>query len=162
MSIVAMTLDSLLRSESSGGPLAVGRLLYHSIGERSTLAVIADEFHENAAAHWLLVNGFDRHTYLVLRRVDDPEDVGERRIRQVARLRDASTVDLLVDPDPAVAEAVMVSGTPVLLALHPLYARPEFLPGYRSSATPWSSLTGEIDRQREIRANDKRQELELV
>jgi hypothetical protein len=155
--IVAITLDGVLRSTTNGGSLRTGLMLYRALEQQASLAVIADWDTEEAATYWLTQNGLTKHSYLVLFRASDPEDPGERRVAQITRLKESSSVDLLIDPDPAVAQAVMASGTPVLLSLHPIYARPEFRPDFKSVAKPWDTMTQDIDRQMEMRLADARE-----
>ncbi len=159
--IVAITLDGVLRSTTNGGSLRVGLMLYRALEQQASLAVIADGDTEAAATYWLTQNGLSMHNYLVLAHPADPLDPGERRVAQITRLKESSSVDLLIDPDPSVAQAVMASGTPVLLSLHPIYARPEFRPDYKSIAKPWDTMTQDIDRQLEMRLADAR-EVETV
>lgn len=155
--IVAITLYGVLRSTTNGGSLRTGLMLYRALEEHASLAVIADEDTEASANYWLTQNGLTKHSYLVLAHPADPLDPGGRRVAQITRLKESSSVDLLIDPDPAVAQAVMASGTPVLLSLHPIYARPEFRPDYKSVATPWDTMTKDIDRQMKMRLADARE-----
>ena len=157
--IVAITLDGVLRSTTNGGSLRTGLMLYRALEEQAALAVIADAVGETevSATYWLSLNGLTKHSYLVLSHPSDPLDPGERRVMQITRLKESSSVDLLIDPDPVVAQAVMASGTPVLLSLHPIYARPEFRPDYKSVAKPWDTMTQDIDRQLEMRLADARE-----
>ena len=155
--IIAMTLDGVLRSVTNKGPLRSGLLLYRALEAHASLAIIADTDTEESAKYWLATNGLDLHAYLVLPKTEDPLDDGERRVIQINRLKESSSVDFLIDPDPTVAQAVMASGTPVMLSLHPVYARPEFLPDYRAVAKPWDVLTKELVRQQDLRAKDTRE-----
>jgi len=154
--IIAITLDGVLRSTTNGGSLRSGLLLYRALESHAALAVIADGDTEEKATYWLHQNGLDKHSYLVVAKRTDPLDPGERRVLQITRLKEASSVDFLIDPDPTVAQAVMASGTPVMLSLHPIYARPEFRPDYKSVAKPWDTLTKDIERQQELRSSDPR------
>ena len=131
--IIAITLDGVLRSTTNGGSLRSGILLYKALESFAALAIIADGDTEEKATYWLHQNGLDKHSYLVVAKTADPLDPGERRVIQITRLKEASSVDFLIDPDPTVAQAVMASGTPVMLSLHPIYARPEFRPGLQIS-----------------------------
>lgn len=157
-----MTIDGVLRQPHSGAPIGTGSLLYKALTEVVNVALIVDSQTEEQAKHWLLVNDMTTHNYLVLPRETDPEDGGAQRVLQVTRLAEHGPVSLLVESDPAKAEAVVREGIPVLLATHPAYARPEHLPGERMLPTPWSSLMAEIDRQQSIKANDQRLNHEAV
>jgi hypothetical protein len=155
--IIAMTLDGVLRSLTNGGALRSGILLYNALEPHASLAIITDMDTEEKATYWLAQNGLTKHSYLVLPKTEDPLDPGERRVIQIRRLKESSSVDFLIDPDPSVAQAVMASGTPVMLSLHPIYARPEFRPDFKSVAKPWDSLTQELIRQQDLRASDTRE-----
>jgi hypothetical protein len=154
--IIAITLDGVLRSTTNGGSLRSGILLYKALESFAALAIIADGDTEEKATYWLHQNGLDKHSYLVVAKTADPLDPGERRVIQITRLKEASSVDFLIDPDPTVAQAVMASGTPVMLSLHPIYARPEFRPDYKSVAKPWDTLVKDITLQQELRLSDTR------
>jgi hypothetical protein len=154
--IIAITLDGVLRSTTNGGSLRSGLLLYQALESYAALAIIADGDTEEKASYWLHQNGLDKHAYLVVSKTTDPLDPGERRVIQITRLKESSSVDFLIDPDPTVAQAVMASGTPVMLSLHPIYARPEFRPDYKSVAKPWDTLVKDITLQQELRLSDTR------
>jgi len=154
--IIAITLDGVLRSMTNGGSLRSGILLYKALESFAALAIIADGDTEEKATYWLHQNGLDKHSYLVVAKTADPLDPGERRVVQITRLKESSSVDFLIDPDPTVAQAVMASGTPVMLSLHPIYARPEFRPDYKSVAKPWDTLVKDITLQQELRLSDTR------
>ena len=154
--IIAITLDGVLRSTTNGGSLRSGILLYKALESFAALAIIADGDTEEKATYWLHQNGLDKHSYLVVAKTADPLDPGERRVIQITRLKESSSVDFLIDPDPTVAQAVMASGTPVMLSLHPIYARPEFRPDYKSVAKPWDTLVKDITLQQELRLSDTR------
>lgn len=154
--MIALTIDGVLRQPFGGAPIPTGILLYRALADATNVALVADEQTEEQAKHWLLVNQLTDHNYLVLRREEDPEDAGERRVTQVVRLSATGPVDLVVDADPTVAEALIRGGFTTLLYTHPAYAQPDHLPGSRRLPTPWSSLVSEIERQQDIKANDSR------
>lgn len=160
--MIALSIDGVLRQPVGGGVMAVGNLLYRALVEIANVALVTNEQSAEQTEHWLKVNGFADHNYLVLRRPEDPEDAGQARVRQITRLREMGPVEALVEPDPAIAAEVIRTGTPVLLCAHPAYAQPEFLPGYKTTATSWDLLVAEIDRQRAVKAEDPRLEQETV
>lgn len=160
--MLAIAIDGVLRQPHSGAPIGTGNLLYAALCEVANVALIADSQTEEQAKHWLLVNDMTKHNYLVLPRETDPEDGGEQRVVQLTRLAEHGPVSMLVEADPAKAERVIREGIPVLLNIHPAYARPEYLPGHKSLPTPWSSLLAEVDRQQSIKANDDRLSHEAV
>jgi hypothetical protein len=83
-------------------------------------------------------------------------------VLQLTRLAEHGPINMLIEADPAKAEAVVREGIPVMLSIHPAYARPEHLPGHKSLPTPWGSLISEITRQQAIKANDARLNHEAV
>jgi hypothetical protein len=60
-------------------------------------------------------------------------------------------IDLVVEPDPEIAAALLRNGITVVPLLVPQFARPEFRPDWDGSAVPWDTLVNEIDAQRSLR-----------
>lgn len=56
----------------------------------------------------------------------------------------------------------MANGIGVLNYLHPNYSNPRFRPDYQDTVTPWSELVGEVERQRALREEDQRPQLEIL
>lgn len=154
---VAIVIDGVLRANVGEGVIESGSKLYHSLLEHSRVALISDDVNLEPVKHWLKVNGFTKHPVLVGAKVTDPEGDSERRLKQIARLRDAQCyLDFLVEPNPQVAADCLQNGVPVLLALHPKYSRPDHRPDFRGSLTPWGALVSEVERQAELREKDNR------
>lgn len=154
---VAIVIDGVLRAPVGEGLIDSGVKLYHSLLEHTRVALIADEVELDKVQHWLKVNGLTKHPVLVGAKVTDPEGDSARRLKQIARLREAqSYLDFLVEPDPQVAADCLQNGVPVLLALHPKYSRPDHRPDFRGAITPWGALVSEVERQAELRETDNR------
>jgi hypothetical protein len=135
---------------------ASGLRLYHGLNSAEKIALISSD-NEPRVSQWLKVNGLNKHTHLItIESVDFPDPI-EQRIRQVNLLRrQGCDIDFVVEPDPAMAAALLAKGVPVMVALHPSYSRPEFRPGYKGSVTPWDELEHEVTLMRELRASDER------
>ena len=160
---VAIVMDGVLAKDVGEGLIPQGRRLYMGLAEAYKIAVVTDRTDSEAVKYWLLVNGFDRHPYLILPHLKDPEDPAERRMQQISRLRQAGcNVELLIEPNPQVAAHVMRHGVAVLNYLHPNYSNPRFRPDYSENITPWSELVDEVERQRALREEDKRPFMETL
>jgi hypothetical protein len=160
---VAIVIEGVLSREVGDAVIHQGQRLYWGLMESYKVALISDSEDAEYIQHWLRVNGFNKHPYLTLAQTLDPEDPAERRMRQIARLRQAGcNVELLIEPNPQIAAHVMASGIGVLNYLHPNYSSPRFRPDYRDTVTPWSALVGEVERQRALREEDPRPHMEIL
>ncbi|MFF1701272.1 hypothetical protein [Streptomyces sp. NPDC058252] len=160
---VAIVIEGVMAREVGEGVIPQGQRLYWGLMEAYKVALITDRTDIEPVQHWLRVNGFNKHPYLIPVQPTDPEDLGERRMRQISRLRQAGcNVELLVEPDPEIAAHVMASGVGVLNYLHPNYSNPRFRPDYRETVTPWSALVDEVERQRALREEDPRPHMEVL
>lgn len=162
-STVALVVDGVLRRSVGDGVIPHGSILYHGLKETSRLALLTNDTDIDAVMHWLDVNGFREHPYLLPTRDTDLGDLGERRMRQVQRLREAGCpVDLLVEPDPSISALAIRNGIAVLSFVAPRYSRPYFRPDYDGSIRPWDELTAEVVMQQELRAQDPRPTMEVL
>lgn len=162
MSVTAIVIDGVLRSSFDSAPSPVGRTLYKAMAETASVALIADEGRADRLNQWLLLNGFDRHSYLITRLPEDPEDAAQRRVAQMKRLRANTSVDMLLEANPSAAKDVLLLGIPVMLVMYPLYSRPEFQPDYAGAVRSWESLVEEMDTQQQKRVSDKRIDPEIL
>lgn len=160
----AISITGVLQQEIGQGVLQTGARLYSGLLTSFTaVALLTDETDVDPVNHWLKTNGFRQHSYLIPARVDDPEHEGERRLRQISRLRQyGCSVELVVEPDPEVTAHLLAGGLTVASWLHPSYSRPHFRPDYTHSVRPWDALTAEVERQRTLRAGDSRPEMETL
>lgn len=151
--IALMRLDGVLRS-SDGAIIRAGHGLYTGLCEIYRVVILATRDLDET---WLRINGLTAHQFVIYPEPGDPADEPARRVRQIQRLRSrAEVVELVVDPDPAVAAAVCRVGVPVLHYVDPPYARPEFLPDYTSRIRPWDQMVADLEAVRAARAADTR------
>jgi hypothetical protein len=160
---VAIVIEGVLGRNVGDGVIDQGQRLYVGLMQTYRVALITDRSDIEAVQYWLRINGFDKHPYLMTANLKDPDDPGERRMRQISRLRQAGcSVELLIEPDPLVAAHVMGNGVAVLNYLHPNYSNPRFRPDYKETVTPWNAIAEEVDRQRALREEDDRPHMEIL
>uniref|UniRef100_A0AAU3I6M1 Uncharacterized protein n=1 Tax=Streptomyces sp. NBC_01393 TaxID=2903851 RepID=A0AAU3I6M1_9ACTN len=160
---VAIVIEGVLQREVGSAVIGQGQRLYWGLMESYNVALLTDENAPEPVQHWLKVNGFNKHPYLITQNLKDPEDLAERRMRQISRLRQAGcNVELVIEPNPQIAAHLMANGIGVLNYLHPNYSNPRFRPDYQDTVTPWSELVGEVERQRALREEDQRPQLEIL
>jgi len=148
--------DGILRHPISGQPTTVGRRLYTGLATTYRLAVLSDT--HATLATWLRVEGFTPPAeYVVTSQATDPDDPAARRLDQLRRLAAyGCAVELVIEPNPAVAAVLLGHGYTVMLLAHPAYAQPSWRPDYTGSSRRWDDLVAEIDRQRTLRSADTR------
>lgn len=153
---VAIVVDGVMRSPNDVAPIIPGLLIYKSLVKTHRVSLIIDSAAKEKVQYWLMVNGFTDHTNEIYWEADDPENVVERRVAQVGRLRKTGPLSLIIEADMEVCTEMFNIGVPTLLFLHPQYAHPAFRPGSVTEVTPWATLYAEQIRQREARATDTR------
>lgn len=163
-SAVALTFEGVLKAETGDSPIRPGTLLYHGALAAGQVAILVDHTPQDQVNHWLEVNGLRQHSWLVLPRPEDPEDVVERRLSQVARLRvQGAAIELVVEANPLVAAALQAAGLATALFLHPRYARPEFRPDYDGRIKHWDEVLRETERQALLQEREReRREAEVI
>jgi hypothetical protein len=148
---VAIVIEGVLQREVGDAVIHQGQRLYWGLMETYKVALVTDDTDAAPVQHWLRVNGFNKHPYLITANVLDSEDEGQRRLQQISRLRQAGcNVELVIEPNPQVAAYLMANGIP------------KFRPDYQESVTPWSELVGEVERQRALREEDTRPHMEIL
>lgn len=153
---IAMSVDGILRNPNDSAPIMSGVLLYYSLVKSHRVTLIFDTAARDKVQHWLRINNMTEHAGEIYWELEDPEDIVERREKQLGKIRAQGSLSLMVESDPSVAEMLLVKGIPTLLYLHPSYMRPEHRPDYEEEITPWGSLLDEVKRQRTMRSMDTR------
>lgn len=150
---VAMVLDGVLRKDRSTGTIIrQGLLLYQSLAAMGSLVIFCGA--DKDRADWFLrSNGLSQHSMLIPENLHASPTPEGRRMSQVRRVRaTGATLEFVVEPNPEIATELFREGIPVLAYLHPTYTLPAFRPDYRSTATPWETLTEEVNYQLEMRS----------
>lgn len=153
---VAIVVDGVLRQPNDSSPIISGLLVYKSLVKDHRVTLIIDSANKERVQYWLLMNSLTDHTGEVYWEEADSDDVCDRRIAQIGRLRKNGPLALVYEANTDVATRLLNAGVPTFLFLHPQYTHPEFRPGYTNEPTPWNNLLAEKIRQQEARATDTR------
>lgn len=153
---VAIVVNGILRQPNDSSVIISGLLVYKSLVKDHRVSLIIDSAAKEKVQYWLLMNGLTDHVNEIYWDETDPEDTGQRRLRQVARLRKQGPLSLVYESDTEAATKLLQAQIPTMLFLHPQYTHPDFRPGHSSEPTPWNDLLAEQVRQQEARATDTR------
>lgn len=153
---VAIVVEGILRQPNDSSVIIPGLLIYKSLVKDHRVSLIFDSSAKEKIQYWLLMNSLTEHVGEIYWDDIDSEDVGERRLAQVARLRTSGPLSLVYESNTTAAVRLLNAGIPTFLFLHPQYTHPEFRPGHSSNATPWNDLLKEKIRQQEARVTDTR------
>lgn len=111
MKHVAIEIQGVLRDPVNLQPAPDGRSLYSALAESYRITLLADEDH--GIEHWLMVEGFDRHTSVRY------ADNGMTRYLQIQALRALGPLDLVVTAEPEIAHPLFNLGQAHLVYIHP-------------------------------------------
>lgn len=153
---VAIVVEGILRMPNDSASIIPGLLLYKSLVKDHRVTLIIDSAAKEKVQYWLLTNSFIDHIGEVYWEETDPVDDVERRIVQIARLRQNGPLTMVFESNTSVAAALLERGIPSFLFLHPQYTHPDHRPGAVQEVTPWAELVAEQKRQVEARATDTR------
>lgn len=146
-STAAIVIDGVLRKPVGGGPIPVGILLYRSLASVFNIVLLSDETHASEElAFWMLSEGIVSYgSSILFPRVDDPK---EARVTQVNRARRIGyAVDLVVEPDPGKATALLQAGYNTLVFTSAAFTDPAWRPDTGKGLTPWDDLAAETARR---------------
>jgi hypothetical protein len=154
MSVFVFVLDGVMRYNAAIN--VPGAEMYRSLSAHNRVAILCGENKEEAE-HFLRVNDFRTHAYVIEEDpTSSPTKEGRRR-DQISRLRQyGSHVELVLEPDPEIAADLFSWGVPTMVYLHPQYSRPSFRPDFGREVKPWDTLVETIDYQTEMRTKDSR------
>lgn len=151
MGTTVITLDGVLRR--IGNQIEPkGRTLYEVFTASTRTVILGGE--DRLGDEWFLrTNGMTGHADLISVDPFSSRDEADRFVRAMDRVRAPGvSVDVVIVPDPEVAEVLFSAGFPVMLYAHPTYTVPSFRPDYKSVATPWDKLTESMEFQRNMKA----------
>lgn len=156
-----LVLDGVLRRDRSTNTiLREGLRLYHGLAASGHLVLLCGG-DEDRADWFLRTNGLTQHSMLLSEDVAASPTPEGRRMHQIRRIRaTGANVEFVVEPNPEIGAALLREGIPVLVYSHPSYTLPSFRPDYRDEATPWKTLTQEVEYQLEMRAKHTYQDLD--
>jgi len=140
----------------TSAPITEGIQLYHGLINSFNVVLVTDDDKEKTD-YWLKLENLNRHG-VVLYGDDFPEEEN-RRIRQVSSLRlRGFAVDLVVEPDPAIAAAILRSGFTVCNFVHRAYAFPSWRPDFEEEQRGWEEIERQVIKDKLLRATDNRTE----
>lgn len=150
MSIIVF-MDGVLRTETRV-PIFEGIYLYKSLNENTTITLACDDQEE--AQRWCLehklkdVDGFISN-----------KSIGEYDNKDWLKIQSqlaTGPVYMVITSDLELAKTCIENGVRVFLFLHPIYLSAKFRPDGRSGRKSWDALVEELDRQLELKMEDKR------
>lgn len=153
---VALVVNGILRQPNDSSVIIPGLLIYKSLVKDHRVSLIIDSAAKEKVQYWLLMNSLTEHVNEIYWDETDPEDTGQRRLRQIARLRKQGPLALVYEADTEAATKLLQAQIPTMLFLHPNYTHPDFRPGHSTEPTPWNNLLAEKIKQQEARATDTR------
>ena len=162
---IGFVLDGVLRRLTDQNALNPnGRILFEGLKEYGRITFLADGYPRDReqAEHFLKLNRVTGHVGLDVSVPSDGADSVARRLAQINRLRRNGPINLVVEPDPRVAAALLAGGIPALLYLHPQYTVPSWRPDYTGSLRRWDDLVAETDRQVSLRADEDLKDKETL
>lgn len=155
---VGITVEGILRKPSGGQVIDFGKSLYYGLSSQSVIVLLSDGIEEETE-HFLAGEGLHEHIAVLY-----PDSIGrvldgpDARLAQVTNSGKQYGIDIVIDPDPAVAENLILHGISCMLFCHAQYARPEWRPDYEFTPTPWESLQQQIASEAHLKATDSRLE----
>jgi hypothetical protein len=161
MSVVAITVEGVLRKATGGSAVKEGVDLYYGLATRAKLVLLTGERAEgNTLEHWLRGEGMREHVAImwsdVVLRGQSP---GAERLAELARARMSGYVmELVIEPDPAVSRRLIIAGYNTLTFTHARYSVPAWRPDAKVAVRPWDELAAQVERESYLRVNDPRRE----
>lgn len=154
----------MLQKPSDSGPIAEGLRLYRALATTYNVILIADPGKDkDNLEYWLLLHGLTRHSHVHYMEsyLEDQLGAFHARVSTFRTLRRAGfMLDIITEPDPALAAKLAEDGWTVLAFLHPSYARPEWRPSFRDAmeVTPWAELEETMIRDALLKTAEGRKE----
>lgn len=150
MSIIVF-MDGVLRTETRV-PISEGIYLYKSLNMNTTVLLACDNQEE--AARWCVEHKMDDvDGFISNKSVANYENKDWLKIQsQMA----AAPIYMVITSDLDLAKTCLENGVRVLSFIHPIYLSAKFRPDGRSGRKSWDALVGELDKQLELKMEDKR------
>lgn len=155
-STVVITIPGVMMKLVTAAPIPEGILLYKGLLEVSNVLLVTDD-NKETTDHWLRLENLTKHG-TVLYGTGFPQEE-TRRVAQVNQLRSRGfTIDMVIEPDPAVAANLIRSGFTVCNFLHRAYAFPSWRPDYEGEGRKWEEIERQVAADALMKAQDKRLE----
>lgn len=164
MSVVAITVDGVMRKIVGMAPIPAGIKLYRALATQFSVVLVTDELEDYGhLSRWLETEGLNEHTGIVWSNVVlDSYDTALRRVRQMTMVRVHGAVELVVEPDPAISALLIQEGLNVMTMSYAAYSQPSWRPDYIDAVRPWDELSKQVADAARLRANDRRLEQQEI
>jgi hypothetical protein len=144
-------MDGVLRTETRV-PIFEGLYLYKSLNDNTSVFLACDDLADGkrwAKEHRLkAVDGFITNA--------DVGDYENKDWLKVQHQMASGPIYMVVTADIELAKTCIENGVKAFLFLHPIYLSAKFRPDGRTGKKSWADLVEELDKQLELRLDDKR------
>jgi hypothetical protein len=133
-----------------GAPIAEGIRLYRSLAATGQVVLLFDAREREQLTDWLELNGLNKHAFV------DFAD-GATRLYLANRLRrQGYDIDMIVEPDPWLAQEMIKAGYNTLLFTHGQYTQPSWRPDASKGVQAWAEITQQVASIAKMKAQDER------
>lgn len=149
---ILMSLDGVIRNPKDGSPIRDGLHLYNHLNQTNKVLLMAED--KDKADHWLRQQKLHKYDDIVDWKLVPPGD--NVWVRMAQYIRAQGPVDAVVTADLDIVKQLIEVGITCLAFCHPTYLDYKFRPDGREGRRTWDEISGEIDRQQELLAEDGR------
>lgn len=148
---IVVFMDGVVRNDNRV-PIFEGLVLYRALNENGTVVFACDD--QTEAARWCAEHKVkDVDGYLS---DDKVANLDNKDFLKVQRQQATGPVEFVVTSDVDLATTCLENGIKTLLFLQPTYLSAKFRPDGRTGKQSWESLVSEMDKQLNLRMEDKR------
>ena len=148
---IVLFMDGVLRSNSKV-PIYEGVSLYKSLNVNGTVMLACEDQEE--AQRWCTEHNLtDVDGFISNKTVGEYED---KDFLKIQHQQASGPLFMVIMADVDLATKCVANGIKVLLWLHPVYQSPKFRPDGGVGRKSWDELVGELDRQVDMKLEDKR------
>jgi hypothetical protein len=161
VSVVAITVEGVLRKIFGGSSIKAGVDLYYGLATRAKLVLLTGERStDGGLEHWLRSEGMKEHVRILWSDVVlQGESPAAERLAELAHARqNGYDIEFVIEPDPEVSKRLIIAGYNTLTFTHAEYSVPSWRPDAKIEVTPWDELAAQVDRESYLRMNDPRKE----
>jgi hypothetical protein len=149
---VLIDIDGVMRRPQDNAPIREGFRLYNQIKMSSMVTFLCEDKEE--ATHFLRSNKVLKYDNIKDTKSLAPGD--DVWVRLIKSCRVTVPVDFVVTANLALVPPLLEAGIATLAFCIPSYLDARFMPDGRQGRQTWAQITGEIERQQDLLANDNR------
>jgi hypothetical protein len=161
VSVVAITVEGVLRKLIGGSAIQEGMDLYYGLATRAKLVLLTGEREEgNTLEHWLRSEGMKEHVRICWSDVVlQSQSSGAERLAELADAQmKGHAIEFVIEPDPMTAKRLIIAGYNTLVFVHAQYSVPAWRPDAVTKVRAWDELAAQVERESYLRMNDPRRE----